>query len=253
MGEHMQPQQEDQEGQESQQRQNNFTFFTDNAPVFAALGVGILFVAIIASLFWPYVFGQTGGVTLLRELSTFEVARGLITFLVAVTTVGIALILTVTVVTIPTNSSNSDAAQKKFTQGKEVLTVLIGVLGTIVGFYFGSGIDKKPPAPLTATPPIAIKQIKVNPPVVKPGSTFNVSVSTDGIKDPVDYTIMFTPENIVPNKTGTSDKPEISTNVTVPTRVAAASLKIALKFTDKKSGQTIEQTGVTQADVRIAP
>jgi hypothetical protein len=28
--------------------------------------------------------------------------------------------------------------RERFTLGKEVLTILIGVLGTIVGFYFGS-------------------------------------------------------------------------------------------------------------------
>jgi hypothetical protein len=31
-----------------------------------------------------------------------------------------------------------EAGDKRFDQGKQVLTILIGVLGTIVGFYFGS-------------------------------------------------------------------------------------------------------------------
>jgi len=54
--------------------------------------------------------------------------------LVAVATVGIALVLVVYVVT----SDKKDQVKEGFPLAKEVLTSLIGVLGTIVGFYFGS-------------------------------------------------------------------------------------------------------------------
>lgn len=74
---------------------------------------------------------------LLNRLADRSVARGLITFLIAISTVGIALILAVsTVVSTPTTDDD-----KRFDRAKQVLTILIGVLGTIVGFYFGSTDD----------------------------------------------------------------------------------------------------------------
>jgi hypothetical protein len=80
-----------------------------------------------------------------------NVARGLITFLVAIVTVAIAIILTLSAV-----MSSSKDYKERFALGKEVLTIFIGVLGTIVGFYFGSAqIDK------AATPP-ANANIKAN-------------------------------------------------------------------------------------------
>ena len=72
--------------------------------------------------------------TFLGKLAKPEVARGLITFLIAITTVGIAIILAVSTLVL----TEGDAGDKRFDRGKQVLTTLIGVLGTIVGFYFGS-------------------------------------------------------------------------------------------------------------------
>jgi len=109
-------------------------FFVSNATVLAAVITAGMFVVIIGSLFWPYIhFTGTPEKTLLHELSNTEVARGLITFLVAVSTVGIALILTVYAV-----ATQDPKAKENFGLAKEVLSSLIGVLGTIVGFYFGS-------------------------------------------------------------------------------------------------------------------
>ncbi len=57
-------------------------------------------------------------------------ARGLITFLIAVTTMGIAIMLAI--FTIFSKGGPDD--DKQFDKGKQVLSVLIGLLGTIVGF-----------------------------------------------------------------------------------------------------------------------
>jgi hypothetical protein len=64
---------------------------------------------------------------------TAAAARGLITFLVVLITIAIALILTLLAF-----FSNSRDLKERFALGKEILTLLIGVLGTIIGFYFGS-------------------------------------------------------------------------------------------------------------------
>lgn len=70
----------------------------------------------------------------LTELADEKKARGLITFLIAIATVGIALILALSTVVLDDGPEND----KRFDRGKQVLTILIGVLGTIVGFYFGA-------------------------------------------------------------------------------------------------------------------
>ena len=79
----------------------------------------------------------------LNNLADKEVARGLITFLIAITTVGLALILAISTLVL----GAGDEGDKRFDRGKQVLSVLIGVLGTIVGFYFGSEVSPKPANP----------------------------------------------------------------------------------------------------------
>jgi hypothetical protein len=78
----------------------------------------------------------------LELLGTLEIARGIITFLIAFTTVGIAVILTISTVVLQDSPEND----KRFDRGKQVLTVLIGVLGTIVGFYFAGSQGASAPA-----------------------------------------------------------------------------------------------------------
>jgi hypothetical protein len=96
------------------------------AVLFGLLGIMVLIIIVFAVT-------QTNQ-TFLSKLAKPEVARGLITFLIAITTVGIAIILAVSTLVL----TEGDEGDKRFDRGKQVLTTLIGVLGTIVGFYFGS-------------------------------------------------------------------------------------------------------------------
>ncbi|NKK76066.1 hypothetical protein [Rhizobium leguminosarum] len=64
-----------------------------------------------------------------------ELARGLITYLFAVVTIGIAVALVLDTLIGP---PPGDANDRRFQRAKEVLSLLLGVFGTIVGYYFGS-------------------------------------------------------------------------------------------------------------------
>jgi NADH:ubiquinone oxidoreductase subunit 6 (subunit J) len=74
-------------------------------------------------------------------INSVEYARGLITLIFSGGTMLIAVLLALYVIT-----SDSPHADERFTRGKEVLTILIGVFGTILGFYFGKS-DATPPTP----------------------------------------------------------------------------------------------------------
>jgi hypothetical protein len=64
-----------------------------------------------------------------------DFARGLITVLFSTGTIAIAFILTITAIF--SNPANP-GSKEQFDRGKEVFTVMIGIFGTIMGFYFGS-------------------------------------------------------------------------------------------------------------------
>ncbi|HEX4142166.1 MAG TPA: hypothetical protein VHY91_01340 [Pirellulales bacterium] len=120
---------------------------------------------------------------LLPSLASMSVSRGLITFLIAVITVTIALILVLATVV-----SDSPDLDNRFTQGKEVLTMLIGVLGTIVGFYFGNSTEGA--KPLSISPPAVSDENPVG------GKPINIMSVISGGRPPYSYHVNFKPDVI---------------------------------------------------------
>jgi hypothetical protein len=102
--------------------------------------VVFLLVFILVILLWQIVTTD-----FLTKLATLEASRSLITFLFGVTTVCISLIVVLTALLGP---DQKEERAVRFQQGKDILTVLIGVFGTIIGFYFGS---TKQPSELNTT------------------------------------------------------------------------------------------------------
>lgn len=88
-------------------------------------------------------FGYALDPAMLARLARPEEARGLITFLFGVATVGIALVI---VLAVFLSTGSKEEIAERFHMGKDILAVLIGVFGTIIGFYFGSELTQTPPA-----------------------------------------------------------------------------------------------------------
>jgi TM2 domain-containing membrane protein YozV len=114
-----------------------------NIPAYAVLAAGLIIL---------FIFFRTFAGLSLTELARTEVARGILTFIFGISTVGIALIV---VLAVFLGNGQKDELAERFQRGKDILTVLIGVFGAILGFYFGS--EKNTPAPLL-TPTVQLLQ-----------------------------------------------------------------------------------------------
>ena len=97
--------------------------------------ITIVFIAALFAILGRAIFDDK----FLTSLGRVEVARGLITSLISIGVVGIAVVIILANYTSGQETNeNHDLLQEKFNRGKDILAILVGILGTIVGFYFGS-------------------------------------------------------------------------------------------------------------------
>jgi len=94
-----------------------------------SLPVLILLFLAAAVVLIPMACGATG----LRYFADTTYARGVITFSISIATIAIAFVLVYQAFVSPAGPNDEG-----FRRGREVFTGLMGVLGTIVGFYFGA-------------------------------------------------------------------------------------------------------------------
>jgi hypothetical protein len=102
-----------------------------------------IFVIVMLGMIFVYIFARGNS---LQGIWTVEYARGLITLTFSVGTMVIAVVLILTAVLRDPNDDEV-RAEARFDRAKEVLTLLIGIFGTIVGFYFGSLHDGRQAQP----------------------------------------------------------------------------------------------------------
>ena len=107
-------------------------------------------------------------------INSADYARGLITLIFSGGTMLIAILLALYVIT-----SDSPHADERFSRGKEVLTILIGVFGTILGFYFGK--SDTPPVPPVPTQQAVPTDANSNPPAgANPNGDAGASQANNG-------------------------------------------------------------------------
>jgi hypothetical protein len=140
----------------------------------------MLLVTSVIALIAAAVFGIDKGVLL--AMANPEYARGLITFLFALVTIGSALVLIVSGLI----GEGGEISDKQFQRGKEVLSLLLGVFGTILGYYFGSIHSS------VSTTTLRISGVEAVPHTSPPEGSVTAKALAAGGTPPYRYTISFT-------------------------------------------------------------
>jgi hypothetical protein len=188
--------------------------------VLTLMGVGILVI-----LGWSFYKDAS----FLQRLGNTEYARGLITFVFTLGTIAIAIMLTLAVLL-----RQDPEIEKRFRQGREVLTILIGVVGTIVGFYFGA-------ATVEELPPLEIAYVEIIPGDREASMNPEIRAKLIGGRPPYHYSIAFDSDKIPRIESDAKEKGLITKQVVIPENVAKK-VKFTVTVTDTKN-QKAEKKG----------
>lgn len=194
-----------------------------NADTFAK---SLLFVSVIGASFilliiMNRIFVLDSG--LLVQLSATNSARGLITFLFAFGTIIISLILVLTTVfSRPGNESEFKYRKERFTQAKEILALLLGILGTIVGFYFGTASNQP------QLEKLEISEIVFNKLPIA-GEKLTILVKVTGGEKPYDYQLLFS-NNEIESVNGKSSTGLISYSLVLPSTIEKNDIESIVNF-----------------------
>lgn len=145
--------------------------------------IGSVLIAIVVIILLIGLYGVvTGKFDILDKIAVDSSARGLITFTFTITTVGVAIIL---LLSLFVTSGDKEEISQKFAQGKEIYVSLIGIFGTILGFYFGA-IQQQDTIQLNVVTP----DIKIAP----DKKSLNLTTFVSKGEPPYTYTIIFDPK-----------------------------------------------------------
>jgi hypothetical protein len=174
---------------------------------------------ILYILYWVFSKG-----VVLQELRNVAYARGLITFIFSLGTMGIGVILTIAAL------EKGEDAGASFTRGKEIFTILVGILGTIVGFYFGSS------EATTQATPLKVAAVQISNP--SPNENTQITLSTD-IKGAAPYiiTLEFQPDLIEPIIQTIDTEGKFEKELTLPEVDKDEAMIIFLTVTDRAGNQ----------------
>jgi hypothetical protein len=197
--------------------------------------VQYVFLFLIAAVFAVVLYQGIAGSNL--DLGDTNAARGMITFVVSVVTVAIALILVMSSAFL----SGSKDLDKRFAFGKDVFTILVGVLGTVMGFYYGQTASANPANNNGAAgqPTIQISEPQLSSATPKLNTEFTLTTAITGGEAPYNYIVMFDNPKAIKNPPAAdtkSDDGKISQKFTVAEDATLAGKPVGfeIKVKDKK-------------------
>jgi hypothetical protein len=128
----------------------------------------------------------------------------------------------------------------------QVLSVLIGLMGTIVGFYFGATTDTK------TTQALAITPASISNQQLKKGDKFSISFVASGGRPPYVYSITFDPATPLSSiKDAKSPDATIKQDFSVPEFAADIEVKFQTSVTDSDNKTVAYQDGTQKVWLRV--
>jgi outer membrane protein OmpA-like peptidoglycan-associated protein len=136
--------------------------------------------AVLAVVVWLIASGE------LNSIRDADSARALITFLYSLGIMSIFVILSYTILT-----DDNSMDEKQFQRSKDVLMIVIGIFGTIIGFYFGSP-DEKAAAQPAEPGGLTIRYVHISPEEARSGQSVEMLSFVSGGTGPYSYSVVFT-------------------------------------------------------------
>lgn len=203
----------------SQQSRGFLQLIGDNIGKFVLVGFGIYFAYLL----------QKG--LLLDTLDNADQVRGMVTFFFVLVTTSIILLVALGIFWL----QDDNAVKVRFEAAKDLLTIVIGVLGTIMGFYFGSATS--------STANLALLNTSLTPPALSAGQTATLVSQVNGGSKPYKYSVVFTDQTGTQVKalsvalTETGDG-KINKKIEVPKDTKPGIVFFTLTATDKNNTST---------------
>lgn len=156
-----------QEGQQEGKGGNGGGWFTSRRQE----SVGALVTRIILALIVLFIMLMVWVLSDYTQVTSKDYARGLITVIFGIGTVAVAMTLVLSSLLLPATDLNF---KERFGMAKEVLTLMLGIFGAVIGFYFGTGND------VPNTPPPTISEVIVPAETPTQGDNTSIMVLIDG-------------------------------------------------------------------------
>jgi len=160
-------------------KQNGGVRETDPRWFWVSVGQNVLLGCIALVLIGILFYGLYKLINMREMVPPNDYNRNLITFLVAFGTILIGVMAATTAMFI--------REKERFAGVKDVFTVLVGILGTIIGFYFGQTTDDK----TSGSGQVIVSEAQFNPSTLASNANANVSFALSGGKQPYHYVMTF--------------------------------------------------------------